>query len=115
MKPEEQRIAFLQYLGWTELNRDSKLGNFRALRGTSPDGKTNQVAPNPLLDLNVIHEVEKQFSLPILVKYSANLKSILVRDRLDTGTGEEVWASCINAKPIQKLEAFLKTVDLWKE
>jgi hypothetical protein len=103
MKPEEQRIAFLEYLGWTKLNRDSKLGNFRALRGISPDGKTNQVAPNPLLDLNVMHEAENNnLKCDQLDLYYCNL-----RDCCDTTT----WF----ASASERLEAFLKTVELWKE
>ena len=115
MKSEAQRIAFLQYLGWTELNRDSKLGNYRALRGVSPDGKPNQIAPNPLLNLNIIHEAENTFTLSQLVKYASNLESIAIRGRFDICSEREVWASCINATSAQKLEAFLITVELWKE
>lgn len=115
MKPEEQRIAFLEYLGWTNLNRDSKLGGFRALRGTSPCGKKNQISPNPFTNLNVIHEAVKKFNLQDLVIYAWKLEDILVRDRHDTSSSDEVWASCLIATPTQQLEAFLKTTNIWKE
>jgi len=52
MDSERKRIKILEFLGWTELTRKSKLGGFMALRGTSPEGKPNQIAPNPILNLN---------------------------------------------------------------
>jgi len=51
---EEARVKILEFMGWSDLNRDSKLGGFRALRGVSPEGIPNQVAPNPLTDLNCV-------------------------------------------------------------
>lgn len=106
MKSEDQRIAFLQYLGWTDLIRDSKLGNYRALRGTSPEGKKNQIAPNPLTNLNVIHEARKTL--------------ITINDRcmyanyLWDCMNETHWDMCDKTAQ-EQLKAFLKTVDLWKE
>lgn len=124
MKPEDQRIASLEYLGWTDLNRDSKLGNYRALRGTSPDGKKDQIAPNPLKDLNIIHEAER-----VLIEKSETNHGpdywVMYMDRLNTiicdhfdepknADIETLW-EMIHAGTQHRLEAFLKTVDRWKE
>jgi len=134
MKPEDQRIAFLEYLGWTDLNRDSKLGNYRALRGTSPEGKKDQIAPNPLKDLNIIHKAEQklfQNSLspinkeglafewrgeirPAWVVYQFRLNRVVKGRESGYPTHYHNWAN-INATPSQRLEAFLKTVNRWKE
>lgn len=104
MNKENQRIAFLQHLGWTELNRDSKLGNYRALRGISPSGVKNQIAPNPLTNLNVIHEAEKEFLITEdqLDQYYCNLRDCCVSTTWFAGCGE-------------RLEAFLRTFNLWEE
>lgn len=107
MDNDKQRIAFLQYLGWTELNRDSKLGNYRALRGTSPEGKKNQIAPNPLKDLNIIHNAEKV--LPDLYLYRRFLYLVVLEDPTNI-SNEPAFST-----PTQRLEAFLKTVNRWKE
>lgn len=103
MTKENQRIEFLQHLGWTDLNRDSKLGNYRALRGTSPSGVKNQIAPNPLKNLNVIHEAEKLLDEQQWMGYTSILWKTCGDIRQDV---------CATAE--QRLEAYLKTLNLWE-
>ncbi len=115
MKPEDQRIAFLEYLGWTNLNRDSKLGNYRALRGTSPEGKKDQIAPNPLVDLNIIYNVYNISETALQTLWYINLLNVVKSRCCVNINRDSLKILAINAKPTERLEAFLKTVDRWKE
>jgi hypothetical protein len=95
MTKEEQRIAILEYLGWTDLKKI----NFGALRGTSPDGGKNVIAPNPLTNSNVMREALKQLPSDKLITYTC----ILIQMAVDGGFHH------LLATAEQQVEAYLKT------
>lgn len=95
-------------MGWTNLNRFSRMLNYRALRGTSPDGKPNQIAPNPLFDLNIIHVAEKSLTLDQDMKYNKLISNI-------GWCGYPRCWSWWRLEPKQKLECFLKAIDKYEE
>lgn len=113
MTKENQRIAFLQHLGWTDLNRDSKLGNYRALRGTSPSGVKNQIAPNPLKNLNVIHDVYNESDVATQTLWYINLLNVVKNRCCENINRDSLKILAINASPTERLEAYLKTLNLW--
>lgn len=133
MNHEDQRIAFLEYFGWTDLNRESRIGNYRALRGTSPEGVKNQIAPNPLRDLNVINRAERFLYKNSLSPVNKNGLVAPWRDEMKTAwtvyiyhldrvvnscrskypTHYDRWALA-HASAEDRLEAFLKTLGLWE-
>ena len=106
MSKEEQRIWILTFLGWKDLHRDSKLNNFRALRGVSPCGKENQIAPNPFNNLNVVREAEllliKKGGMPT---YEYYLEANSQKEDVD-------WYGCTFASAEQRIEAIIKTFAL---
>lgn len=61
MNEDTIRIGLLEYIGWTELSRQRKF-SVGALKGTSPDGKKDQYAPNPVKSLDSLREVERVLS-----------------------------------------------------
>lgn len=61
MNNETIRTAILEFIGWTDLTRKGKFGEI-ALRGTSPEGKENQIAPNPVSSLDALHEIEARIA-----------------------------------------------------
>lgn len=56
---DELRIKLLEFIGWKDLSRESKFGQFVALHGTSPEGKKKQIAPNPTVSLDSMSKVEQ--------------------------------------------------------
>lgn len=105
MHKEKQRIAVLEYMGWTELSRSSLM----ALRGTSPEGKTRQFAPNPFCNLDFIYEVEERLTYADVNDYLIHLHQV-------TGKGKEGgdnWMM-IHASAEQRIEAILKTLNKWE-
>lgn len=89
-----KREKLLEILGWTNLNRDSKLGGYRALRGTSPQGVKNQVAPNPLKNLNAIHEIESHLYGDSQKRYIRELIDICQtpEDAIIANIEQRIWA-----------------------
>lgn len=60
LSDDELRIKVLELIGWTNFSRTGRRGEDGpqgALRGTSPDGKPNRIAPNPVKNLNAIHDI----------------------------------------------------------
>jgi hypothetical protein len=104
MKPKEQRIAILEFLGWTDLKKI----NFGALRGTSPTGEKNSIAPNPLTNLNIIHKVEEKIPSNLRARYWS---IICVLNSGKISLHGYFYSTHVSAA--QKCEAILKTLDKW--
>lgn len=109
MDEDAQRIAILSSMGWSELKRTGRRGDdgpLGALRGTSPDGKRDQIAPNPLTNLNAIHEAEEWLvaNTRLAWQYYLNLGR--------NGGNFHQWSK-IHATAPQRCEAFLRTLNLW--
>jgi hypothetical protein len=125
MTPEKQRIAIAKACGLNPVTvpfipRDMKSGHqgcwFTAdaaahMRSTYPHGAAPKVIPNYLSDLNAMHEAEKILSSEQCYEYRRILDS-------PTNFVEGVHAAryyTFNATASQRAEAFLRTLNLWKD
>lgn len=114
MSPEAQRIAIAEACGWTKCRLAIK-GAGAPERGPSPYGLPpgrNYEAPITTYerDLNAMHEAEKVlkpgFGEGSWMHYSDFLRGIC-------GGGSHL--QIIHATAAQRAEAFLRTLNLWKE
>ena len=99
MKPEQQRIAIAEACGWVE----SPYGKW------SNDGLILRDPLNPpdyLNDLNAMHEAEKTLDYNQMNRYQNIELSCFVHT-------ETTWIC--SATAAQRAEAFLRTLNLWKE
>jgi len=131
MKPEQQRLALLEWAGWkywhdnTEtllLPPDSKWPSYPHWkeRGiVEGDGRPN----SPLIEVSML---EKLNSLDCLAEFEAKLsdeqwdaysKHLVPnwKDWVGTDKGVPAWKKLIHAKSAQKLEALVRTLGLWRE
>ena len=96
MSEEEKRIKILEFLGWSDFTRHSKMGTFMALRGTSPDGKKEQLAPNPLKNHNLVLEALRKLTFHQQTDYSRLLMHIYT-DYPMTNAFLASTEDCVNA------------------
>lgn len=108
MNQEKQRIKIAEACGWKITLWPS--GDFR--RAESPNGNQYFEVPDYLSDLNAMHEavvgVLNHGSPQMNWDYAAHLGRI-------TGSGIHVTTALIHATAAQRAEAFLKTLNLWKQ
>lgn len=111
MTPEHQRIAIAEACGWKVHPKD----RFIVIPPNSPHSvQPLNTIPDYLNDLNAMHEAEKACILETFEK------SLLFRNALHKiccdGHNYKIEASLIwHATAAQRAEAFLRTLDLWKE
>lgn len=118
MKPEAQRIAIAEALGWTDV---CCVGPFNTWGGRNADGRIASL-PNFLSDLNAMHEAEKVLEEAEKVVYAETLCAILKGSVVDwgyyPGEAEIDWHSVaimVFATAAQRAEAFLRTLNLWRD
>lgn len=113
MTPTEQRIAFAKHFGWTNIEQ-----HYDDLRGVAPEQwakKHDDIFGSGLYwlpdaeDLNVIHEAVMKCR-ESLSGYSAALRAI-VRNECPYGDDLDYYF----ATAAQRLEALIKTLNLWKQ
>jgi hypothetical protein len=105
MKPEKQRIAIAEAIGWTDVKGTKGVhpkARFKG-RGYADDWIA---LPDYLNDLNAMHEAEKVLDYNQMNRYQNIELSGFVR----TGT---TWIC--RATAAQRAEAFLRTVGKWEE
>lgn len=125
MSPDEMRVKILTLLGWTNLTRSGRRGSdgpMGALRGTTPDGKPNQVSPNPTVNLNSCHEMEGTIYPNFETASDDELRTWMTYRK---NLGKATFADCqegaglderlIRATALQRCEAFLRTFDLYED
>lgn len=102
MTTESQRIAIAEACGWSYEKNETY----------APDGafwwSKNPEFPDYLNDLNAMHEAEKTLNPIQAAEYARILTSIAWQSE------QPVFAP-MAAKADQRAEAFLKTLNLWKE
>jgi hypothetical protein len=111
MNPEQQRIAIAEVCGWKRFQRERRglSPNARLWGDIAVGGQTDRaVVPNYLSDLNAMHEAEKVLMTKQRVRYTDTLLGIISH-------AEETWWSCAHATAAQRAEAFLRTLNLWKD
>lgn len=127
MNEEQQRIAILEALGWTELRHhevkkkkqpDGEIkvttGPWHALWGTDPEGRKGRYCPNHLVNLNACAEMEKSIHLDADGRALPKLWRTY-RDELAKVIGCAWYQSSqlLRATAPQRCEAFLKVKNLW--
>lgn len=114
MKTEEQRIAIAKALGWTDIKHYPDSNRWWATR---PDTRELDFLPNYPADLNAMHEAEKT----LIAKSQQD--RFVHRLWFVIGAGVHVahigWDSqewiLIHSTAAQRAEAFIRTLNLWKE
>ena len=103
MTPEEQQIAILKEMGWTET--ESWLDGRRCFeRADSNSGWNFDDLPDYLNDLNAMHEAEKILNLHQQLRYQIELGGYMADN--------DYW-SLYHSTAAKRAEAFLKTIDKW--
>jgi hypothetical protein len=102
MKPEEQRIAIAEACGW-RIENDA--AGFFCIAPNDPEiGCNMECIPDYLHDLNAMHEAEKIFDDALYCRYINELCDVTIKGN----------NSMYMATAVQRAEAFLKTLNLWK-
>lgn len=115
MKPEAQRVAIAEACGWVAITSD--------MVGRWPNSQSSgdcDTIPNYLNDLNAMHEAEKtlEHMTPL---YDCTLIQIISDGEFDlqkhpVASMHYVDALLgIHATAAQRAEAFLRTLNLWKD
>lgn len=104
MKPELQRIAIAEAVGWTEIKERSN--PYYEMTGDKPAGHHgNSHVPDYLNDLNAMHEAEKCLTAIQKLKYEQELLKICAG----------CYSRAIVATAAQRAEAFLRAIGKWEE
>jgi hypothetical protein len=107
MDPIEQRIAIAEACGWKGVQHSGRGAN--NLIGLHPEQQgAFQYVPDYLNDLNAMHEAEKMLKRGQLYKYMLNMQNVKGLG------GNNQWLN-FRATAAQRAEAFLKTLNLWKD
>jgi hypothetical protein len=116
MTPESQRIAIAEACGWEfapgypqQLAQNKTAGvPWQYINGQHcADGTTLRGVPNYLTDLNAMHEAEKQ-----LIAKSQQDRFMYY---LQQGYASDQFWCIAHATAAQRAEAFLRTLNLWKD
>lgn len=116
MTQEEQRIAIAELRGWRRL-KSSPVLRYWSHPDDDPEGNeenevfTLEMLPDYPNDLNACHEMENHLTEQQKIGYYHNLS--LWRE--DTGEPTENLYEVVHATAAQRCEAFLKTINLWKD
>lgn len=112
MKPEEQRLAIVKAFP-NIFRRPIGAGGWNYY-----NSRANRVLPcvdgDPLNDLNAMHEVEKLLDTKLIDVRSLYFDYLTLNADAFPDRFESHWAVC-RATAAQRAEAFLKTLNLWKE
>jgi hypothetical protein len=125
MNSDDQRTELLLLGGWTNLSRSGRRGTdgpVLALRGDSPEGKTNIIAPNPLMNEGAMRSLERKLglddrtSLDLRVKWVNALRDIVARriPKNRSGTSLVSDIDLMFATLGERAEALLKAHKKWK-
>lgn len=107
MKHEAQRIAIAEECGWTKCYQCAP--SMSLCNGIPPGESHYDHLPDYINDLNAMHEAEKMLNVPQMREYRSRL-AVMFTDHPDDGL-----AQAINATATQRAEAFLRTLNLWKD
>lgn len=118
MTKEEQSIAILEHLGWTELKRSQDY-----LRGIAPDGTKDRIPPNHLNNREALYELQQQIGLmnkddnKLRVKWINTLRDIVSRRMPKNKMG---WPICSDVDVIlatneELAESILTVIGKWEK
>lgn len=113
MSPEQQRIAIAEACGWTGFNPDN-IPDCLQYTAKAPSGKWGLI-PDYLNDLNAMHEAMSVLDYDQADEFDDHLCDICKRAN-DMEDNPTPWRFAVtNATAAQRAEAFLRTLNLWKE
>lgn len=115
MTPEQINRAIAEHCGWHHFISNDEYGNARALRPYE-EAKTGCVftdIPNYNGDLNAMHEAEKELPDEAAGVYEGHIYEVC-KVQPDTIFASDL-RKVICATAAQRAEAFLRTVNKWKE
>jgi hypothetical protein len=118
MTKEEQRIAILEHLGWTDLVR----GQY-CLRGTSPDGTKNRIPPNHPNNREALYDLQEKIGLmnkddnKLRVKWINTLRGIVSRRMPKNKMGWPITSDVdvILATNEELTESILTVIGKWEK
>lgn len=106
MTEKAQRIAIAEACGWTLDHKGAiRADGYRSELWGKP---SHEALPDYLNDLNAMHEAEKTLNPIQAAEYARMLTSTAWQSE------QPVFAP-MTAKAYQRAEAFLRTLNLWKE
>lgn len=114
MKPEAQRIAIAEACGWKydEIAVSHGIPKSMAWRNKETIGPTR--VPDYLNDLNAMHEAENTLNGSHLCLYASILFTVTNAGLGAQTIDHERWG-LLRATAAQRAEAFLRTLNLWKD
>jgi archaellum biogenesis protein FlaJ (TadC family) len=120
MTPEAQRIAIAEACGWTEIRYHKLHAGNEGYLGShvAKDGVLSRDwVPDYLNDLNAMREVERTIPYVLQTDYLNTLADVLGVGDAATNWSEDEWGifKMVSATASQRAEAFLRTLNLWKD
>ncbi len=112
MTNEELNVEIAEFRGWKrEFNGDHEDPEWYWIPPNNPDG--NGTPPDYCNDLNLMHETENSMSTRLNEKYEYWLRTVCHFPDRESATGKNHHFYRATAK--QRVEAFVRTIDKWKE
>ena len=101
MITELQNLTIAKACGWTYLPKDPEMMQYVA---RMPNGKWDKI-PDYINDLNAMHEAEKILFPKFEIEWHNQLQNVC-------GCS---WRVMLHSTAAQRAEAFLRTLNLWKD
>lgn len=121
MKPDEQRIAIAEWVGWKQREKSHRAmvpcGNqfsYDNFFWNDPHGRPDKGPPDYLNDLNAMHEAEGLLKGSQIRDFEISLIKLLNLP-LESTPYEGSTFPLIHATAAQRTEALLKTLGLWRD
>jgi len=118
MKPEAQRIAIAKACGWTDIRPNAYYGPVGRHPEEQREGERDDL-PDYLNDLNAMHEVFLTLPTGSHITFGRHLQEVCGEGLVGyVPSYPEDFAGLTriaHATSAQRAEAFLKTLNLWKE
>lgn len=112
MNPIDQQIAIAESQGWRKIGSNDAVVYVKDADLVSYQARTQEQLPNYLNDLNAMHEVEKTLSLDQRDIYYDKLWDVC--DRASRMASVSDWL-VPTATAAQRAEAYLRTINKWKD
>ena len=114
MTPEQQRIAIAEACGW-KLHSELDATWCSPHQSDCPLVADLIPLPDYLNDLNAMHEAKKVLTDDQRFAMSCLLKDLVGKGKFWACCESECWSLIAYATAAQRAEAFLRTLNLWKD
>jgi hypothetical protein len=119
MEKELQLITVAKACGW--IIEPYQYGGYKVKKDPRDcwfTGELPTLIPDYLNNLNAMHEAEKSLTVKQQHKFAEEVGRIIYRGELSVPDFRDNWYMCylmMQATATQRAEAFLRTLNLWKE